>query len=239
VTNTTYSPSTSESEAAAITSTIWETGSSAEIMFQMLWESPYFRQSQRIVKYDPHLHLFAASCARRTARLFISPESRMAIQTAERFATGAATRSEMHRAHLAAEASTIATLRAFEEFLPETVQPEQQNSPLNPEAIRNAAILNAASAAASCCLAHQLFGPLQAADLSAKFTRKALYWEALAHGADSVLITELLEEEDLRQAHTLRTFIGNPFNSIEAPAMLLPTTGTPFQRTTPLGQHPG
>ena len=236
MTNTTFHPTTSLDEAATITSAIWETGSSAEIMFQMLWESPYFQQSQRIVKYDPHLHLFAASCARRTAHLFTTTESRMAIRTAERFATGAATRSEMHRAHLAAEASTIATLRSYEESDAERLQQEQQNTPLNTQTIRNAAVLNAASAAASCCLAHQLFGPLQAADLSAKFTRKALYWEALADGADSVLIAELLEEEDLRQAHTLRVFIGNPFNPVKVPAMFLTAAGTPFATTTRLGQ---
>jgi hypothetical protein len=194
VINTTYNPTASENEAASITNTIWESGTSAEIMFQMLWESPYFRQSQRIVKYDPHLHLFAACCARRTTHLFTTAESRIAIHTAERFAIGAATRSEMHRAHLAAEANAIAILKTYEELPNETLQLEQQESPLNMHTIRGAAILNAASAAASCCLAHQLFGPLQAADLSAKFARKALYWEALANGADSVLVTELLEE---------------------------------------------
>lgn len=222
--NSTYSPGTSQHEAQAITSKIWETGSSAEIMFQMLWESLEFRQSQRIIKYDPHLHLFAAWCARRTAHLFTTTESRIAIQTAERFATGAATRSEMHQAHRAAEASAIATIKSYETLTTaEGFDAEHHDEPpLNTHAIRGAAIINAASAAASSCIAHQLFGPLQAAELSAKYARQALYWEALANGADTVLITELREEEDLRQAHTLRAFIGNPFNPIQAPAMFLP-----------------
>lgn len=189
----------------------------------MLWESPEFRQSQRIIKYDPHLHLFAAWCARRTAHLFTTTESRIAIQTAERFATSTATRSEMHQAHRAAEASAIATSRSYETLTTSEAFDAEQAAPrLDTHAIRGAAILNAASAAASCCIAHQLFGPLQAADLSAKYARQALYWEALANGADTVLITELREEEDLRQAHTLRAFIGNPFNPIQAPAMFLP-----------------
>jgi hypothetical protein len=223
VINSIYSPGISQHEAQAITSTIWETGSSAEIMVQMLWESLHFRQSQRIIKYSPHLHLFAAWCARRTIHLCTTTESRLAIQTAERFATGAATRSEMHQAHRAAEASAIARIRNYENLTTtETFDTEQQEPSLNTHAIRGAAILNAASAAVSCCIAHQLFGLLQAADLSAKYARQALYWEALANGADIVLISELREEEDLRQAHSLRTIIGNPFNPIQAPAMFLP-----------------
>ncbi len=203
-------------------------------MFQMLWESPDFRQSSQIVKYGPHLQLFAAWCARRTSHLLTNTKSHAAIQTAERFATAATTRSAMHQARLAAETVVIQIAAAYEDLSPTAMitnplEPTNLPSGINTRATLGAALLNAATAASTCCLAHQLFGALQAADLCAKYARQALYWEALTNGSDTVLITELLEAEDLRQAHTLRVFLGNPFNPIESPAMFLPTQLHPDQ----------
>jgi hypothetical protein len=221
----TNSANASQQEAQTITTEIWKTGPSAEVMFQMLWESPCFRQSNQIAKYGPHLHLFAAWCARRTSHLLTDKQSHHAIQTAERFATATTSRAAMHQAHLAAEAVVIRIAATYEILSATENMSAVTNSGSNgidTRATRAAALLNAATAAATCCLAHQLFGPLQAADLCAKYARHSLYWEALTNGSDAVLIAELLEEEDLRQAHTLRVFLGNPFNPIESPAMFLP-----------------
>ncbi|MGH9967531.1 MAG: hypothetical protein ACREBG_06815, partial [Pyrinomonadaceae bacterium] len=76
--------------------------------------------------------------------------------------------------------------------------------------------------ASMACYAPQIFGGLQAAEACAKYSSKAAYWEMLTNGADSVLITEFLEEEDRRQAQALRIFLGNPFDSDRSPAMTLP-----------------
>ncbi len=94
-------------EAETITGEIWETGPSAEIMLQMLWESKAFRQANQITKYEPHFHLFAAWSARRVSHLLTDERSHRAIRTAELFAAGATTRAEMHQAHLHAEAVVI------------------------------------------------------------------------------------------------------------------------------------
>jgi hypothetical protein len=216
----------SQQEAQTITSAIWNTGSSAEVMFQMLWESRF--SHSKIGKYAPHLYLFAAWCARRTSHLLTDKKSHHAIQTAERFATAAACRSVMHQARIAAEAVVIQIAATFENLppnadTPATIEPTTHTTTrVNTTATGGAALLNAASAAATCCLTYQLFAPLKAADLCARYARQSLYWEALTKGSDTVLITELLDEEDLRQAHTLRVFLGNPFNPSESPAMFLP-----------------
>ncbi len=223
---TTGKQAASQQEAQTITSEIWNTGSSAEIMFQMLWESRF--SHSKIGKYAPHLYLFAAWCARRTSHLLTDKKSHHAIQTAERFATAAASRSVMHQARIAAEAVVIQIAATYDNLTrtanaPATTEPTSHpTNNINTRATRGAALLNAATAAATCCLTYQLFAPLKAADLCAKYARQSLYWEALTTGSDTVLITELLEQEDLRQAHTLRVFLGNPFNPSESPAMLLP-----------------
>jgi len=213
---------TSQPEVQTITAEVWNTGTSAEVMFQMLWE--FSRSSNNnILEYDPHLHLFAAWCARRTSHLLSAQKSFHAIRTAELFATANASRSAMQHARILAEAVVIQMAATYENShatLPRTTEPTNNN--IDTTATRAAALLNAASAAATCCLTNQHLAPLKAADLCAKYARQSLYWEALTNGSDSVLITELLEEEDLRQAHTLRVFLGNPFNPSVSPAMFLP-----------------
>lgn len=206
-------------EADIITSQIWDTGPSAEIMFQMLWESPHCHHQ---VKYGPHLHLFAAWCARRVSYLLIDKKSHHAIQTAELFATATVSRAVMHQAHLAAQALVIKTAGTYERLSRKSFGPTHAATSIDTTATRAAAVLNAASAAATCCLTYEPFAPLRAADRCAKYARQSIYWEALTNGADAVLITELLEEEDLRQAHTLRAFLGNPFSPSASPPMFLP-----------------
>lgn len=211
-----------QAEIQTITRDVWNTGSSAEVMFQMLWE--FSRSSNNnILEYDPHLHLFAAWCARRTSHLLSAQKSFHAIRTAERFATATVSRSAMQHARISAEAVVIQMAATYENprtTLPRTTEPTNKN--IDTTATRAAALLNAASAAATCCLTNQHLAPLKAADLCAKYARQALYWEALTNGSDIVLISELLEEEDLRQAHTLRVFLGNPFNPSVSPPMFLP-----------------
>ena len=111
-------------EAETITGEIWETGPSAEIMLEMLWESKAFRQANQITKYEPHFHLFAAWSARRVSHLLTDQRSHYAIRTAELFAAGVTTRAEMHQAHLYAEAVVIQLAETYKEStLPTTIQP--------------------------------------------------------------------------------------------------------------------
>ena len=214
-----------QEEAQTITTEIWDTGSSAEVMFQMLWEAARFWPRDI---FAPHLRLFAASCARRTSHLLTDRKSHHAIQTAERFATATASCSVMHEARIAAEAVVIQIAATPENLMSNASTPVttpltyQTSNKIDTTATRTVSILNAASAAATCCLAHEPFAPLKAADLCAKYARQSLYWEALTNGSDAVLITELLEEEDFRQSHTLRVFLGNPFDPHKSPAMFLP-----------------
>ena len=218
----------SQKEAQTITTEIWNTGSSAEVMFQMLWESARWRGNIR--NFAPHLRLFAAWCARRTSHLLTDSKSYHAIQIAERFATATASCSLMHEARRAAEAVIIQiaaaaapeTLISNASTQPTTQLTNQTINKIDTTATRTASILNAASAAATCCLTYQPLAPLKAAELCAKYARQSLYWEALTNGSDVVLITELLEEEDLRQSHTLRVLLGNPFDPDKSPPMFLP-----------------
>jgi hypothetical protein len=41
----------------------------------------------------------------------------------------------------------------------------------------------------------------------ATYTIRALYWEQVSIGADHVLISELIREEENRQAHALRLYV--------------------------------
>jgi hypothetical protein len=215
----------SQQEAQTITTEIWNTGSSAEIMFQMLWESSLFHPS-RILRFAPHLHLFAAWCARRTSHLLIDKTSHLAIHIAERFATASVSCSVMNQARIAAEAVVIRLAATDKNLTPcttmATTSTNHPSSSIDTGATRTAALLNAASAAATCCLTYQIFAPLRAAELCAKYARQSLYWDALTNGYDPVLIAELLEQEDSRQAQTLRVFLGNPFNPHQSPPMSLP-----------------
>lgn len=212
----TSNQASSQQEAHTITIEIWNTGSSAEIMFQMLWESSQSHPSE-ILKYGPHLRLFAAWCARRTAHLLINKTSHHAIQIAERFATATASCSMMNQARIAAEAVAIQIAANY--GMPAATTP---SNGIDTTATRTAAHLNAASAAATCCLSSQIAAPLKAAELCAKYARQSLYWDALTNGSDPALIAELLEQEDSRQAQTLRVFLGNPFSPCESPPIFLP-----------------
>jgi hypothetical protein len=215
----------SQQEAQTITIEIWNTGSSAEIMFQMLWEYSHLHPRE-IPKYGPHLRLFAAWCARRTSHLLIHKTSHRAIQIAERFATATASCSIMNQARIAAEAVVIQIAANYDNRTPYASMPVTSttapSNSIDTTATRAAALLNAASAAATCCLTYQIFAPLKAAELCAKYARQSLYWDALTNGSDPSLIAELLEQEDSRQAQTLRVFLGNPFSPCESPPMFLP-----------------
>jgi hypothetical protein len=216
-------------EAETITGEIWETAPSAEIMLQMLWESKAFHQANQITKYEPQFHLFAAWSARRVSHLLTDERSHHAIRTAELFGAGATTRAEMHQAHLHAEAVVIQLAKTYKQStLPTTGTPESKKDADHPTGVATrtlfgASLLHAASTASMACYAQQIFCGLQAAEACAKYSSKALYWELLTNGADSVLITEFLEEEDRRQAQALRIFLGNPFNSDRSPAITLPS----------------
>jgi hypothetical protein len=122
----------------------------------------------------------------------------------------------MNQARIAAEAVVIQIAANYS--TPATTTP---SNGIDTTATRTAALLNAASAAATCCLSHQIAAPLKAAELCAKYARQSLYWDALTNGSDSALIAELLEQEDARQAQTLRVFLGNPFSPCESPPMFL------------------
>lgn len=215
-------------EAKTITGEIWETAPSAEIMLQMLWESKAFRQASQITKYEPHFHLFAAWSARRVSHLLTDQRSHHAIRTAELFSAGATTRAEMHQAHLHAEAVVFQLAETYKKSTHTIETPKSQNNADHPTGVDTrtlfgASVLHAASTASMACYAQQIFGGLQAAEACAKYSSKALYWEMLTNGANAVLITEFLEEEDRRQAQALIIFLGNPFNSDRSPAMTLPS----------------
>ena len=131
----------------------------------------------------------------------------------------------MNQARIAAEAVVVRLAATDKNLTPYASKPATStttlSSRIDTSATRIAALLNAASAAATCCLTNRIFAPLKAAELCAKYARQSLYWEALTNGSDPVLITELLEQEDSRQAQTLRVFLGNPFSPRESPPMFL------------------
>ena len=77
---------------------------------------------------------------------------------------------------------------------------------------------------------HNTTTPLRLAEACAKYTTRALYWEQIAIGADRILISELMDEEEHRQAHALRIFIGNPFAPLSFPPMNLPSSNSMSQQ---------
>src|SRR6266511_3192443 len=198
MTNTRHVDATAN-EAETITGEIWETGPSAEIMLQMLWESKAFRQDNQITKYEPHFHLFAAWSARRVSHLLTDQRSHYAIRTAELFAAGVTSRAEMHQAHLYAEAVVIQLAETYKEStLPTTGTPKSKNDADHPTGVDTrilfgASVLHAASTASMACYAQQIFGGLQAAAACATYSCIALYWEGRPNGADAVLTAEFLE----------------------------------------------
>ena len=159
---------------------------------------------------EHHFRFFAASCARRTSYLLTDNRSRIAIQTAELFANSRASGYALHKAYVNAKAALLEQAKHYNTFLAPSVQ-QSHPTGVNEETLYGAAALHAAAAAATCCFAQQAQTPLGLAEACAKYATRALYWEQVSLGADSVLISQLIEEEEHRQAHALRIFIGNPF----------------------------
>jgi hypothetical protein len=214
-------------EAELITGAVWQTAPSAEIMLVMLWESRNFKQAKTLSNYEPNLRLFAASCGRRLSHLLTDQRSHHAIRTAELCAIAALgiTSTQLHNAYLQSQAAVIEIAHNYNQ--PELPAVDQitigKDHPtgLDPRVLFGAALLHAASTASMACCTTQLFGALQAAETCARYSNKALYYEMLTNGADSVLISEFLEEEDRRQAQALRLFLGNPFDRKQSPPMTL------------------
>jgi len=196
-------------------------------MLAMLWESKDFKQSNTLFNYEPNLRLFAASCARRLSHLLTDQRSHHAVRTAELCAINAAgvTRTQLHNAYLQSQAAIIEIAHNYNQPELPTVDrittKKNHSTGLDPRIIFGAALLHAASTASMACCTTQIFGALQAAETCARYSHKALYWELLTNDADSVLISELLEEEDRRQAQALRLFLGNPFDRKQSPPMTL------------------
>jgi hypothetical protein len=74
------------------------------------------------------------------------------------------------------------------------------------------------------CCPSEILHPLQAAEASARYATKALYYEQLSNDADSTLISQMIDEEQHRQSQALRIFLGNPFDSKRWPPFNIPTT---------------
>jgi hypothetical protein len=225
-------------ETATITSEIWDTAPSAEIMLQMLRESKAFYQSYQLTKYDRHFYFFAAACARRVYRLLTDERSHSAIRIAELFAAGAATLNELELASAAAKCVVIELNETYKvSAAPNTINPLTEHpTGLPTRTLRGAALLNAASTATIICSTKGPGSGFEAACAAAKYSSQALYWDLLAKCTDTVLITEFLEEEDRRQAEALRTFLGNPFDKTHSPAMTLPPLKI-FASVTPAQLH--
>ena len=207
-------------DALTITAELWTSAPSATIMLELLSQS-HLRHPHKFLPYDQHFRLFSASCARRTGHLLTDKRSRIAIQTAELFASGRASASTMQEARTNAEAAIQEHADAYN-----SLSSTQQRSTLHPtgideQIVHGAAVLHAAAAAITCCSPDNLITPLRGATACAKYTTRALYWEQLAIGADTTLISELIDVEAQRQAHTLRLFLGNPFAPQTFPHMNL------------------
>ena len=214
-------------EAELITSAIWQTAPSAEIMLAMLWETKEFKQPNTLATYEPNLRLFAASCARRLSHLLTDVRSQHAIRTAELCAVAAVgvTAAQLHNAYLQSKAAVMEIAKTYNQ--PElpivdriTVTMDHPTG-LDPRVLFGAALLHAASTASIACYTTQICGALEAAKTCTRYSTQALYWEMLSNGADSILISEFLEEEDRRQAQALRLFLGNPFDSKHSPPLTL------------------
>ena len=204
-------------DALTITAELWTSAPSATIMLELLSQSN-LRHPDKFLPYNQHLRLFSASCARRTGHLLTDKRSRIAIQIAELFASGRASASTMQEACTNAEAAIQEHADCYNSI--------EQRSALHPtgvdeQILHGAAVLHAAAAAITCCSPDNLITPLRGATACAKYTTRALYWEQLAIGGDTTLISELIDVEAQRQAHTLRIFLGNPFAPQTFPHMNL------------------
>jgi hypothetical protein len=211
-------------EAQIITAEIWQSASSAEIMLTMLLESRLFQNSNH---HAPQLSLFACSCARRVNHLLQNPRSREAIRAAELFATNATTSQQLLDSHLSAQNATLDLANTYNNS--PLLWTDQSNDVEDDRAIPRAtlfggALLHAAATASMACCPSEILHPLQAAEASARYATKALYYEQLSNDTDSTLISQLIDEEQHRQSQALRIFLGNPFDSKRWPPFTSPTT---------------
>ena len=223
-------------DALTITAELWTSAPSATIMLELLSQSN-LRHPHKFLPYNQHFRLFAASCARRAGHLLTDKRSRIAIQTAELFANGRASAFTMQEAFTNAEAAIQEHADAYN-----SLSSTQQRSALHPTGIdeqilHGAAVLHAAAAAITCCSPDNAITPLRGATACAEYTTRALYWEQLAIGADTTLISELMDEEEQRQAHALRLFVGNPFAPQAFPAMNLPSPNSTAQQPSCTQQY--
>lgn len=200
-------------EAQIITAEIWQSASCAEIMLMMLSESQLFHNSN----YLPQLWLFAASCARRVSHLLEDPRSHQAIRTAELFATNATTETLLHDSHRAAQAVAVDLAKKYNCSPDLSTDHRKQDQTATRRAFFAGALMHAAAAASMACTPSQISTPLKAAEASSRYTINALYYEQLSNDTDSTLISQLIDEEQHRQAQSLRIFLGNPFDPKRCP----------------------
>jgi hypothetical protein len=208
---------TTPNEVQTITTELWTSAPSAKIMLQLLSQSG---DAHKLLSYEHHFRFFAASCARRTSYLLTDSRSRIAIQTAELFANSRSSAYALHKAYVNAKAAILEQAKNYNTLSSPSAQ-QSHPTGVSQETLYGAAVLHAAAAAATCCFARQVQTPLGVAEACAKYATKALYWEQISLGADKVLISQLIDEEEHRQAHTLRIFIGNPFAPLRFPPMNL------------------
>lgn len=211
---------TTQNEAQTITAELWTSAPSAKLMLQLLSQLTLCHSHQFLAD-SQHFRLFAASCARRTGHLLRDHRSRCAIQTAELFANGRATASTMQKAYTDAKAAILEHAHTYNSLLSNQQSRAFHPTGVDEQILHGAAVLHAAAAAATCCLADHASTPLSIAIACAKYTIRTLYWEQLRIGADTILISELIDAEEQRQAHTLRIFLGNPFAPQTFPPMNL------------------
>jgi len=218
-------------EAQIITAEIWQSASSADIMLTMLLESRLFLTSSH---HTPQLYLFAASCARRVNHLLQDPRSHEAIRAAELFATNASSSQHLLHSHLSARTAAFDLATTYNSHpLISTDQPNDDDHRSIPQVtLLGGALIHAAATASMACCPSEILNPLRAAETSARYAIKALYYEQLTNDTDSTLISQLLEEEQHRQSQALRIFLGNPFDSKRWPPFTITNNADIDNRVT-------
>lgn len=217
--------STTPNEVQTITTELWTSAPSATIMLQLLSQS----DPHKLLSYEHHFRFFAASCARRTSHLLTDTRSRIAIQTAELFANSRASGYALHKAYVNAKAAILEQAKNYNTLWSSSAR-QSHPTGVNEETLYGAAVLHAAAAAATCCLEQHIHTPHALAQACAKYSTRALYWEQVSLGADKILISQLIDEEEHRQAHALRIFIGNPFAPLRFPPMNLHSSNSTSQQ---------
>lgn len=208
-------------EAQIITAEIWQSASCAEIMLTMLSESRLFQNSNH---YAPQLYLFAASCARRVNHLLHDPRSYLAISATELFATDPTTQAHLHNSHRAAQAAVVDLAHTYNCSPSLSTEHLNHDQATTRQLFLGGALLHAAAAASVASTPSQLTRPLKAAQTSARYAINALYYEQLSNDTDSTLISQVIDDEQHRQSHALRIFLGNPFDSERWPPFTVPET---------------